>query len=179
MKGSRIAIAAGLLAAVFLAASGCGYRLAGRGGSTSFLPPGVRTIGIPPLRNETERPELELRATEQLIEEFVRRSRYEATPGQAGADVFLEGAITSYRIDPVTFTASGRYSRVEVTITAKMRLVLASPEKVLWSQSHFVFREQYDVPGAALQQFDREIVAIDEIARGFARSVVTSILEGF
>jgi len=93
--------------------------------------------------------------------------------------VVLEGAITSFHSNPVTFTARGRYDRVEVTITARMRLVQVHPEKVLWSRGHFVFREQYDVPETPLSQVDREIVAVEEIARDFARSVVTSILEGF
>ncbi len=158
---------------------GCGYHLAGMAGGTSFLPEGVRTIGIPTLHNETDRPEIEQRITEALVDEFVHRGRIEAVAGREGADVVLEGTIMSFRTDPVTFTARGRYDRVEVTITARMRLVRVHPEKVLWSQNHFVFQEQYDVPETPLSQVDREIVAIEEIARDFARSVVTSILEGF
>lgn len=166
-----------LLAAVVLV--GCGYHLAGRGGSTSFIPPEVKTIGIPTFTNLTDRAEIEQRISEALVDEFIRRGRYQAVPGPEGADVILEGEISSFKTDPVTFTESGRFDRVEVTITARVRLVRTSPEKVLWSQNHFVFRQQYDVPETPLTEFDREIVAIEEISKGFARSIATSILEGF
>ncbi len=160
-------------------AMGCSYHLAGRGGDSSFIPEGVKTIGIPPFGNETDHPELGGRITEALINEFVRRGHYDIVSSAEGADVLLEGAVSLMRENPVTFTESGRFDRVEVSITARVRLVRTSPEAILWSQNHFVFREQYDVPETPLAQFDKEIVAIDEMSAGFARSVATSILEGF
>lgn len=178
MNGVRgMAALAALLA--LLAASACGYHLAGRGGAGSFLPDDVHSIAIPTFENRTERPELEQRVTEALTDEFVRRGRLESRADPRDADVLLEGKITAFRTDPVTFTAGGRFDRVEVTLTAEVRLVRTSPEAVLWTQNHFVFREQYNVPETPLAEFDREIVAVEEIADGFARSVVTSILEGF
>ncbi len=179
MRPARLVAAFLLVLPAIVSLPGCGYHLAGMGGAHSFLPEGVHAIGIPTLHNETDRPEIEQRITEALVDEFVHRGRLEAVAGREGADVVLEGTIMSFRTDPVTFTARGRYDRVEVTITARMRLTQVHPEKVLWSQNHFVFQEQYDVPETPLSQVDREIVAIEEIARDFARSVVTSILEGF
>ncbi len=157
----------------------CGYHLAGRGGESSFIPEGVKTIAIPSFGNETDQAELGSRITEALINEFVRRGRYEILASSKGADVLLEGVVSTMRESPVTFTEGGRFDRVEVSITARVRLVRASPEAILWSQNHFIFSEQYDVPETPLDQFDREILAIDELAEGFARSVATSILEGF
>ncbi|GAB4372286.1 MAG: hypothetical protein Kow0062_08490 [Acidobacteriota bacterium] len=172
-------LAAAVLVAVLAGATGCGYHLAGHASAASFLPEDVRTIGVPLLENRTDQADIHQRITEALIDEIVRRARVEARATRRDVDAILEGRITSYRETPVTFTEGGRFSRVEVTITAEMRLVRASPETVLWSQSHFVFREQYDVPETPSERFDRELVAIDEIARGFARTVVTSLLEGF
>lgn len=168
-----------LLLAALLALAGCGYQLAGRTRTASFLPPEVATIGVPRFGNQTDRPRLDQRISEALVNEFVQRGRYRALPSEEGADVVLEGTIESFREDPVTFSAAGRAERVEVTVTARLRLVQTSPDKVLWAQNYFVFRQQYDLPDAPTAQFDREIVAIEEIARGFARSVVTSLLEGF
>lgn len=176
----RLAAVAAVALALF-ATAGCGYHLAGRASTSSFIPPDVRTIGIPPFGNQTERPRLDQRISEALINEFVQRGRYQAVPDARGADVLLEGTIESYREDPVTFSEAGRYDRVEVTVTARLRLVQTSPEKVLWAQNHFVFREQYDLP-VELQSgglVDTEIIALEEIARGFARAAVTSLLEGF
>ncbi len=169
-----------LLVPCLVASTGClGYHLAGTGGGRSAIPPGVRTIGIPPFGNQTDRPRLDQRISEALINEFVQRGRYQALPDAKGADVLLEGTIESFRVDPVSFSTVGRYDRVEITVTARIRLVQSSPEKVLWAQNHFVFREQYDLPQTPVGPTDRELVAIERIAADFARSAVTSLLEGF
>lgn len=165
-----------------IAGSGCGYHLAGRGAasSASFLPRDVKVIGLPPLRNETDQPEIEQRISEALADEFVRRGRYETRATADGADVVLEGTITGFRSTPVSLNERGRADRLEVVVTAQMRLVRRQPiEQTIWSQSHFVFREQYDLPETPQAQFEREIVAVEDVAKGFARSVVTSLLEGF
>jgi len=168
----------GIVAAILFAAGCAGYHLAGRGGESSFIPDGVRVIGVPQFENRTDQPQLDLRISEALINEFVRRGRYQARPDARDADVILEGSIESYRTEPVTFSVGGRYERVEVTVTARIRLVQSAPERVLWAQNHFIFRQQYELPKTPVTQFDREIIAIEEIARDFALSVVTTLLEG-
>ncbi len=179
MSGLRALLRLALLALV-LGSAGClGYHLAGHATTASFIPPEVKRIGIPPFGNQTDRPRLDQRISEALINEFVQRGRYEALPDTKGADAILEGTVENFRTEPVTFSTSGRYDRVEVTVTARIRLVQTSPEKVLWAQNHFVFRQQYDLPQTAAQQTDLEITALEQIARDFARSAVTSILEGF
>ena len=52
-------------------------------------------------------------------------------------------------------------------------------EKVYFRSDHFVFKHQYEVRRDASGFFDQEIIAIEEVADDFAKSVVTSILEGF
>ena len=42
-----------------------------------------------------------------------------------------------------------------------------------------ISRSRYDLPQSPSAQFDLEIGALEQIARDFARSTVTSILEGF
>ncbi len=171
------AVWAPVLLAVWSA--GCaGYHVAGRGGTASLIPPNVKTIAIPQFGNETSRPQLDQRVSEALVNEFVRRGRVQATADVRGADAVLEGTIETYRTAPVSFLPSGRYDRVEVTVTARIRLVQSSPEKILWAQNHFIFRSQYDLPESAVDQIDQEIIAIDQIAADFARAVATSILEG-
>jgi hypothetical protein len=167
---------AGLLA---LAAAGCGYRLAGTGGVQSVIPPGTETIAIPLVDNETNRPEIAQRVTEALINEFVVRGRYRAVPAEKDAQVVLDGVVLSFRTNPISFSPGGRSERSEVVITARMRLVQTVPEKVLWSRDNFVFTQQYDMPTLPNEPVDQVLVATDQIARDFARAVVTAILEGF
>ncbi|MEN6527466.1 MAG: LptE family protein [Candidatus Polarisedimenticolia bacterium] len=174
LRFAALAVALGALA-------GCaGYHIAGTGGgASSAIPATAKTIAVPPFGNQTDRPRLSQRVSEALTTEIVQRARLAAVPDSRGADVILEGTIETFRADPVKFSATGRTDRVEVTVTARLRLVQASPEKVLWSQNHFVFREQYDLPATATQQYDPEILALEQIAADFARSAVTSLLEGF
>ena len=170
------AAAAGLLAGTALLAGGCGYRLAG---TNRFLPEHIHTIAIPPFENVTPRAEIEQRITEQLLEEFIRRGRYRTQAVPEGADALLEGVVTSYVTQPVEFTDRGEATRVEVIVQARVTLTDLQVRKVIWSQDHFIFRGQYEVTETRVGFYDREVAAMDQIARDFARTIVTSILEGF
>ena len=165
-----------LALAALAAAGACGYRLAGR---NQLLPPSVRIIAIPPFENQTRRPEVEQRITEQVTATFIQRGGYRTTASEAGADAVLKGEVTGYDITPVSVGSEGRAKRYEVVITASVELMKLPEREVMFRSSHFVFKKQYDVEGGSLTFFDQEIVAISEIAKDFAESVVTSILEGF
>jgi outer membrane lipopolysaccharide assembly protein LptE/RlpB len=170
---------AGLLiaaAALASAAAACGYHLAGH---SNTLPPAIKTVGIPTFQNRTSRPELEQRVTEHLIDEFTTRGRVRIAPGEDGADAVLQGEIQSYIVTPVVISELGRATRYEIRITARVVLSETATDRVLWADDHFLFKRQYDIPADPQAFVDQEIVAIDDIATDFARSVVTSILEGF
>ena len=162
---------AGLLPLV----GGCGYHLSGHSNAL----PGVQTIGIPTFVNRTSRPELEQRVTEHIIDEFTTRGRARILPGEEGAQAVLKGTILSYTLNPVAISELGRATRYEILITAHVTLSEVATEKVLWDDDHFLFKRQYDVAANPQSFVDQEIVAIDDVAADFARSVVTSILEGF
>lgn len=175
----RPALLAALLAAAALAlatAAGCGYRLAGR---NQLLPPQVKTIGIPPFGNATRQPEIAQRITEEVTLTFVGRGGYRTVPGEEGADAVLRGEVTGYDVNPVNVGDDGRATRNEVVVTARVELKAVDSEQVYFRSDHFVFKQQYDVTRSADLFIDREIVAIEEVARDFSESVVTSILEGF
>lgn len=155
---------------------GCGYKLAGGGG---FLPEHIRLIALDPFENRTDRPEIEQRVTEEVASELAKRGKYQVVPRREGADAFLEGAVTEFRTSPVQFNEQGRATRVETAVTIQATLRDLKNDTVLWSQSGLLFREQYDVPETESDFFDRETLALDEIARGAAGALVTSILEGF
>jgi Lipopolysaccharide-assembly len=154
----------------------CGYHLAGKG---TTLPSSVRSVGIPIFDNRTSRPELEQRVTEHVIDEFTTRGRVRILPGEEGADAVLRGALLTYTTTPVVLNPEGRATRYEILITARVALSEPATDKILWADDHFLFKQQYDVPQLSVTFVDQEIVAIDDVATDFARSVVTSILEGF
>ena len=154
---------------------GCGYRFVGRG---SDLPEHIKIIAVLPFENNTTRPEIEQRVTEEVAKEFSRRRQYNVVTDRGAADAVLEGTIASYRTTPVLFTAGGRATRVEAVVSIRATMRDTANDEVLWSQSGLIFKEQFDVPETG-EFFDQESVALDDIARGAAGALVTSILEGF
>ncbi len=153
----------------------CGYHLAGRGGQ---LPEGVRTVAVPLLENQTRRPEVDQRLTEKLVETLETRASVHVVSEREGADARLSGVVSGFEASPVLLTPEGRATRYEVTVTASMRLEDLRSGRLLWANDQFVFRQQYDVQTDSAY-FDREIQTIDRVAREFAESVVTAMLEGF
>src|SRR4030095_8242095 len=171
-----VATVVATLVAMVVVTTGCGYRLAGR---NQLLPPTIRTIAIPPFENHTRRPGIEQRITEQVTATFIERGGYRTTARETGADAVLTGLVTGYDVTPVSVGSEGRATRYEVVITASVELSSLPAREVLFRSSHFVFKKQYNVEDPSLTFFNQEIVAIDEIAKDFAQSVVSSILEGF
>jgi TolB-like protein len=171
----RIARGAALAGLLLCWLPGCGYRVVGSG---STLPEHIKIIAVLPFENNTTRPEIEQRVTEEVAKEFSRRRRYDVVTDRAAADAVLEGAIASYRTTPVLFTEAGRATRVEAVVSIRATMRDTENDEVLWSQSGLIFKEQFDVPETG-EFFDQESVALDDIARGAAGALVTSILEGF
>jgi outer membrane lipopolysaccharide assembly protein LptE/RlpB len=166
-----------MLASLAAAAlGGCGYHLVGH---SSTLPTGLQSVGIPTFINRTNRPELEQRVTEHVIDEFTTRGRVRILPSEEGAQAVLRGEILSYTLTPVIISEQGRATRYEIMITAHVTLSETTTDHVLWEDDHFLFKQQYDVATNPNEFIDQEIVAIDDVATDFSRSVVTSILEGF
>jgi TolB-like protein len=170
----RAAVVILMLVAAALA-EGCGYRLSGMSAGPLR---DIKVIAVLPFENRTNRPEIEQRVTEEVTDELTRRGRYRVITDPSSAEAVLEGAVTSYRTTPVQFTDAGRATRVEVVVTIQATLRQSLRDEVMWSQSGLIFKEQYDVPETE-EFFDQESVALDDIAKGAAGVLITSILEGF
>lgn len=167
-------------AGVAVAACGCGFALVGSaaGGAGAVLPDTVATVAVLPFENRTQRPEIDQRVTEQVAREFARRSRRKVIADPAAADAVMEGAIVQFQTRPVGFNASGRATRVETVVVLAATLRESATDRVLWSQTQLLFREQYEVADDS-DLFTEETLALDDIARGAASTLVTSIVEGF
>ena len=155
----------------------CGYSLVG---TSSFLPPTVKTIQVPAFANRTTRIELEQRVTQAVANEMVSRGRLRLVTEAKEADIILRGSIEFFGITPVSFNEQGRATQYQVSVTAKIQLVDHKAEdKVIWKNDQYFFTENYSINTESLDAFDQETRAIEEIAQRFAQSVVTNLLEGF
>jgi hypothetical protein len=178
----RAALLALLLVGIALSAVSCGYRLAGQ---ANRLPADLKVIAIPAFENRTTLMRLGQRLTSAVMEEFIQRTNYRVvgTPGsgrEAGADAVLRGTVLTARSTPLIFDAStGRASAVQITITIQVELRHLRRQQVLFSNPRYIFREQYEVSSDLDSFFDERNPALNRLARDFARTLVTAVLENF
>lgn len=164
---------------ILLASSGfteC-YKPVGRGDA---LPKHIRSLAIPPFQNPSVRFKVEQRFTAAMIDETLRRARsLHVTSTAEGADAVMLGTIKSFLLRPLLLDDFGRARLVEVTVVVGLTLRDQTRNKVIFDNQNYVFRGEYEIGGDPQSFFNEEGPATERLARDFARSVVTTILEGF
>ena len=162
-----------------LLSAGCGYALVGRG---TVVDPSIKRIGVPLFRDTTGKPNLDQRITRSVVEELLKRGRFDVVQERAGVDALVDGEILRYEASPIGFSgAEGtttQASRYGITVVARVRYAKVGAVEPIWSSENFSFRDEYDV-GDAASFFDREDQAIERLASSFARSLVAAMLEAF
>ncbi|MDP6579594.1 MAG: LPS assembly lipoprotein LptE [Vicinamibacterales bacterium] len=175
---------AGLMCA-FVAAlvcSGCGYTLAGQG---SFLPDYIQTIGVPMFENTTTVFEVEQNLTQEVRTAFIGRGPYTVIASETGVDALLDGTITGITIMPATFTAQQQASRYIFTLSAAIEFRDLTTNEILWENPALTFSDEYEVASGtggeldATTFFGQQSNAVERVAKDFAGTVVSSILEAF
>ena len=155
----------------------CGYRVAGRG---DRLPPDVKTIAVPIFSNTTPKFRIEQRVSAAITRELIERTKYHITPNPDAADAVLKGEIKDVRAGVVAFDlATGRATTLQVQVVAKIDLVDRHTQKLLFTNSNYIFREQYQINQNPSALFEEQDPALDRLARDLARTLVTDILENF
>jgi outer membrane lipopolysaccharide assembly protein LptE/RlpB len=157
--------------------SGCGYHTAG---SSNRLPPDVHVLAIPVFVNKTQTYRVEQILTRDVVREFIDRTKYRVVSNtDNSADATLKGTVVSAQTTPLTSDAqTGRISTAMVTLTVRISLVDHTGH-VLFENSNYVFREQYQVSQEVTSFFEEQTPALQRISRDFARTLVSDILEGF
>ncbi len=164
-----------LLLTVCLLFVHCGYRLRGTG---SFLPSHIKRVNVPMFKNMTTRFELDLKLTQKVIDELVARGKVEISGETQSADAVMIGEILSFSATPIAFSKDASADRYNITVVASIVLKDLVNQKVIFSNPSFRYQGEYEVPeGADFERVESE--ALDSIAEKFARSLVSTILEGF
>jgi hypothetical protein len=176
------AAAGSLLLAALLVASGCGYALEGRG---IVVDPTIKTVGVPLFDDDTGKPALDQKVTEEVIAELLRRGRFNVIQGEVGVDALVEGRLRDYRAVPVGFSDAGdekgstEASRYAITLTASVVYGKVGETVKIWENTSFSFRDEFDLGDDPEEFFDREEQAIDRLVEQFARNLVSAMLEAF
>jgi outer membrane lipopolysaccharide assembly protein LptE/RlpB len=169
-------IFAGLLAAVLIALSGCGYHTLG---SATHLPAGVQTLAVPVFATQTVAYHTETALTEAVIREFAARTKLRVTPAtDSDADATLHGTILKQTVMPLTYnTATQQSSSFVITVVISVTLT-GRDGRVLYENKNYTYREQFQSTSNLPTYLDESPAAEQRLARSFARALVADVLEG-
>lgn len=154
----------------------CGYALVGR---ASNVPTDVRRVFLKPFENRTPRPQVEQILTRAIADELVTRQRFAVVGDVGSADAEITGAVVGFGVTPVTFDTNGRATEYEISITSQVRFRRTADDTTLWSNDRYLFRQSYPLEVSETGYFDRENLAIEDVAGRFAETMVSDLLEGF
>jgi hypothetical protein len=144
------------------------------------LPTRIRTVAVPAFQNNALRYKIESRFTEAVINEIVRRGRGIRVQGEReGADAVIDGVIKSFSFSGVLLDDRGRSRIFEVTITAAVTVRDQVENRVLYDNQNYVFRGEFEFANDPRSYFNEEDPAVLRMARSFAESIVSVLVNGF
>jgi hypothetical protein len=167
-----------LLTGSLLIFPGCGYRVRSSAGT---LPTQARSLGIPTFRNSTTQYKIEQLISKAVLREFSLRTRATVNSSRSGVDLILLGEIRNINSVPVTFGTQEDRSQTtgsafQVTVQMSVRLVRVSDSATIWKNDDFLFSERYVLNSNVRDFFSEENPALERLARNFAASLASSIL---
>jgi hypothetical protein len=169
---------AAALACVLVFASG--FRECYKPVTKNQLPTRIRTVAIPAFQNNALRYKIESRFTEAVINEVIRRGRGIRVQGEPeGADAVIEGVIKSFTFSGVLLDDRGRSRIFEVSITAAVSVRDQIENRVLYDNQNYVFRGEFEFANDPRSYFNEEDPAVQRLARSFAESIVSVLVNGF
>jgi len=170
----RRAIRALLSAALLLAAAagGCGYSLRGN------LPDHLKTVSVPVFRNRTTDAGAESTITSAVVNAFTSSGRLKVVSLDA-ADSVLDGEITGYQVESLTYDSRLNLRSYRLTVTMNVRFRDLRRTEVLWQQDGLVEDVSFDVAGQVSDTISREEGAVKQAALEIGRKIVGHAVDRF
>jgi hypothetical protein len=154
----------------------CGYKPAGKGKS---LPVHIKTIAVPIFQNSSLKYRVEQRFTRAVIEEILKRARgVRVTTHPDDADAVLNGDIRGFRASGSILDDRGRTRVWDLQITISVTVRDLKTHKILFENQRMSFEGEYQLSDDPQSFFNEENPAVDRVARDFAQSIVSTIMEG-
>jgi outer membrane lipopolysaccharide assembly protein LptE/RlpB len=170
----RRAIRALLSSALLLAAAagGCGYSLRGN------LPDHLKTVSVPVFRNRTTDAGAESTITSAVVNAFTSSGRLKVVSLDA-ADSVLDGEITGYQVESLTYDSRLNLRSYRLTVTMNVRFRDLRRTEVLWQQDGLVEDVSFDVAGQVSDTISREEGAVKQAALEIGRKIVGHAVDRF
>jgi outer membrane lipopolysaccharide assembly protein LptE/RlpB len=173
MSRSR-AIRALLSAALVLAtvAGGCGYSLRGN------LPDHLKTVSVPMFRNQTSEAGAESTITAAVVNAFTSSGRLKVV-SLDDADSVLDGEITGYQVQSLTYDSKLNLRSYRLTVTMNVHFRDLRRAEMLWQQQGLVEEVSFDVAGQVSDTISREEGAAKQAALEIGRKIVNHAVDRF
>lgn len=170
-----------LTSLVFLFLCASGFRECYKPVTNSGLPKNIKIVAVPAFQFEVAgaRYRVEARFTEAVTKEIIKRGRGLKVQGEReNADAVVEGTIRNFNFSGVLLDRDGRARVYEVTIVAAVTIRDLKENKILYDNQNFIFRDSFEFSDDPRSFFNEEEPAVERIARAFAESVVSTIVNG-
>jgi hypothetical protein len=146
----------------------------------SQLPSYIKTIAVPAFQNNALRYKIEHRFTEAVMNELIRRGHgLKVQSEREGADAVIDGVVRSFGFSGVLLDDKGRARIFEVTITAAVTVRDQHDNRVLYDNQNFIYRGEFEFANDPRSFFNEEDPAVMRMARSFAESIVSTLVNGF
>ncbi len=154
---------------------GCGYRLAGRGGS--IIPDDARTIWIPLFENMSTSAEAAGFITESLRDGMVRRIGLDLVFDGAAADLVMEGNVNSFAVTPLDLYKGGGTARYRVTVKVDVRLIDNRDNRLLYERRDLSHSDVYQTDQGNF--FSMENDTLRRISKALSTGLLALIFDEF
>jgi hypothetical protein len=157
------------LVVVMVVGGGCaGYRVG------ALLPEHIKTIAVPVFVNNTSEPNLEIQATNAVINQLATDGTLRVVP-EDEADVVLTVRLIRYQRKPIRYTGVTRPTEYRITVTVLATLHDRHEGADLWADDRLSGSAEF-VVGGSLPASERR--ARPEALEDLAHDIVEHIVEG-
>lgn len=154
----------------------CGYKRAGQGKS---LPASIKTIAVPVFQNSSLKYRVEQRFTQAVIDEILKRARaLHVVSSPDNADAVINGDIRGFRANGSILDDRGRTRVWDVRIIVSVVVRDLKSHKIIFENPRMTFEGEYELSEDPQSFFNEENPAVDRIAKDFAQTIVSAIMEG-
>jgi len=91
----------------------------------------------------------------------------------------VDGVVKSFNFSGVLLDERGRARIFEVTIVAAVTIRDQVENRVIYDNQNYVFRGEFEFANDPRSFFNEEDPAVQRIARTFAESLVSTLINGF
>ncbi|GAC1401094.1 MAG: hypothetical protein NVSMB56_16240 [Pyrinomonadaceae bacterium] len=148
--------------------------------SQNELPKHIKTIAVPAFQNYALKYKIDSRFAEAVSREIIHRGRgLRITSDREHADAVVDGVVKRFDFSGVLLDNVGRARIFEVTISSAVTVRDQIQNRVLYDNQNYVFRGEFEFTNDPRTFFNEEDPAIERIAREFAASLVSTLINGY